>query len=167
MEEPCPNCVLLEARVEELTAQVADLQHQLAELQQQFSLLLQRDSRNSHQPPSKDQPWKSLSERQKSGKASGGQKGHKGKTLKMSEHVDHVVVIPLEGQCGCGHVWDTVDVEAHRARQVHDLPEIRLLVTEYQAEVKTCPHCQSQEQAKFPRMFLARCSMDPAYMDWQ
>lgn len=150
MEEPCPNCVLLEARVEELTAQVADLQRQLTELQQQFSLLLQRDSQNSHQPPSKDLPWTSRSERRKSDKASGGQKGHKGKTLKMSEHVDQIVVIPLEGQCGCGHLWDTVDVDVYRARQVHDLPEIRLLVTEYQAEVKTCPHCQSQEQAKFP-----------------
>lgn len=150
MEESCPNCILLEARVEELTAQVADLQRQLTELQQQLKALLQRDSHNSHQPPSQDPPWKNRSERRKSDKASGGQKGHKGKTLKMSEHVDQVVVIPLKGPCGCGHSWDTVDVEAYRARQVHDLPEIRLLVTEYQAEVKVCPQCQSQEQAKFP-----------------
>lgn len=150
MEERCPNCILLEARLEEQAAQIADLQRQLTEVQQQLTLLLQRDSRNSHQPPSQDPPWTSRSERRKSDKASGGQKGHKGKTLKMSEHVDQVVTLPLKGQCGCGHRWDEVEVEAYRARQMHDLPEIRLLVTEYQAEVKTCPHCQSQEQAQFP-----------------
>ena len=36
------------------------------------------------------------------------------------------------------------------ARQVHDLPETRLHVTEYQVEVKICPHCTQRQQAAFP-----------------
>ncbi|GEM46814.1 hypothetical protein DC3_24490 [Deinococcus cellulosilyticus NBRC 106333 = KACC 11606] len=58
MEEPCPNCILLEARLEEQAAQIADLQHQLMDLQQQLKALLQWDSGNSNQPPSQDKPWK-------------------------------------------------------------------------------------------------------------
>ncbi len=68
----------------------------------------------------------------------------------MSEHPDEIRTLPITGQCGCGQVWDAVAVDRLLARQVHDLPDIRLHVTEYQAEVKICPHCQHQEQAPFP-----------------
>lgn len=68
----------------------------------------------------------------------------------MVDHPDEVVKLPLTGQCGCGQPWAEVEVTDLLARQVHDLPELRLQVTEYQAEVKVCPHCQQREQALFP-----------------
>jgi transposase len=43
-----------------------------------------------------------------------------------------------------------VEVSGQQIRQVHDLPEIRLHVTEYHAQAKTCPNCQNQQQADFP-----------------
>ncbi|WP_245619422.1 DUF6444 domain-containing protein, partial [Deinococcus marmoris] len=60
-----------------LLARVQDLEAQLAQT-----------SKTSSQPPSQDKPWLPKSERQKSGCSSGGQRGHPGKTLKMSEHPD-------------------------------------------------------------------------------
>ena len=108
------------------------------------------DSDTSHQPPSKDVPWKPKSERQKSERSSGGQVGHKGRTLKFSEHVDERVVLPLAGRCACGQVWTQVEVSELVARQVHDVPELRLYVREYQAEVKVCPCCAARGQAPFP-----------------
>lgn len=140
---------------------MTELQHQLADLQGRLKALSQRDSRNSSQPPSQDKSWKPQTERQKSDKHSGGQKGHPGKTLSMSDHPDVIVVVPLEGSCDCGHVWNTVEVDSYRARQVHDLPEIRLQVTEYQAEVKTCPHCQGQQQANFPNNVSGQVQYGP------
>lgn len=68
----------------------------------------------------------------------------------MALHPDEVVVLPLTGTCGCGHAWEGKPVADLLARQVHDLPELRLLVTEYQAEVKVCPDCQQRGQAAFP-----------------
>ena len=73
---------------------------------QDLKARLARDSQTSSQPPSRDKPWKSRSERSSSGKSTGGQVGHPGKTLKMSEHVDEVVVLPLMGLCGCGLAWE-------------------------------------------------------------
>lgn len=68
----------------------------------------------------------------------------------MVEHPDEVVVLPLTGTCACGHAWEEMPVADLLARQVMDLPELRLLVTEYQAEVKVCPGCQQRGQAAFP-----------------
>ncbi|MFK7602323.1 hypothetical protein ACI3L1_08940 [Deinococcus sp. SM5_A1] len=36
------------------------------------------------------------------------------------------------------------------AWQFHDLPDVRPYVTEYEAEVKVCPHGDPYEQAAFP-----------------
>lgn len=152
MEEPCPNCLILESQLRLLKTELAAVKAQL-----------QQDSRTSSLPPSQDPPWKPLSERQKSTKPSGGQKGHQGTTLKMSEHADQVVVLPLTGLCDCGHSWDKVEAETYRARQVHDLPEVRLLVTEYQAEVKTCPNCQGREQASFPENVPGQVQYGPRF----
>jgi transposase len=121
----------------------------LAELRE-IKARLGLDSTTSHQPASQDKPWKTKSERQKGIRPSGGQVGHPGKTLKMVEHPDEVVTLPLQGHCGCGQSWGEVEVTDLLARQVHDLPELRLQVTEYQAEVKVCPQCQRREQALFP-----------------
>jgi len=108
------------------------------------------NSSTSNVPPSQDKPWKPLSERVKTGRPSGGQVGHVGKTLEMSAQPDTVIVLPVTGHCVCGQAWNDVPVQDRLARQVHDLPETRLYVTEYQAEVKICPHCTGRQQAAFP-----------------
>ena len=121
----------------------------MAELQV-IKALFAQDSTTSSQPPSKDKPWAPKSERQKTGRSSGAQRGHVGNTLKMVEHPDEVVSLTLDGSCACGQDWETVAVQGQVARQVHDLPELRLQVTEYRADIKVCPRCAHRGRAVFP-----------------
>ena len=120
----------LEHRVEELQAQVQTLQEQVA-----------KDSHNSHKPPSSDglaKP-KPKSLRPKSERPTGGQPGHPGHTLRMVEKPDRIVPHRVERCSDCGRALDRQEPDRVERRQVHDLPEPKLEVTEHQAEVKTCP----------------------------
>ncbi len=84
-----------EERIAQLEAEVATLREQLAqalarihELEGQQS----KDSHNSHQPPSRNQPWrKRYNQRKASGKPSGGQVGHTGHSLAMVESPERVL----------------------------------------------------------------------------
>ena len=113
----------------------------LAAAIQELKAQLSADSTTSSSPPSLDKPWKPQSERVKTGRPPGGQPGHVGKTLEMSAQPDTVIVLPVSGHRACGQAWDDVAVQDRLARQVHDLPETRLHVTEYQTEIKICPCC--------------------------
>src|SRR2546423_13709134 len=92
---------LLQLRQEnqELHERLAQRDELIAHLQQRVQALeerLAKDSHNSHLPPSSDrfvrQP-KSL--RKKSGKKSGGQQGHPGRTLMFSPTPDAVIIHPV------------------------------------------------------------------------
>jgi transposase len=130
----------LEHRVEELQAQVQTLQEQVA-----------KDSHNSHKPPSSDglSKPKPKSLRPKSERPTGGQPGHPGHTLRMVEKPDRIVPHRVERCAGCGRSLAGQEPDRVERRQVHDLPEPKLEVTEHQAEVKTCP-CGCVNRAAFP-----------------
>ena len=126
----------------------------IEQLQQRLQALEERqgkDSHNSHLPPSSDrfarQP-KSL--RKKSGKKSGGQEGHVGTTLQMSQTPDAVVVHVVECCAHCQQDLRQVAAVAIEKRQVIELPPPRVLVREHQAESKQCPHCHRRTTAPFP-----------------
>lgn len=150
-----------EDEVIQLQAEKQALQEQLAQRDELIGALLKRvqvleerlvkDSHNSHLPPSSDrfvrQP-KSL--RQKSGKKTGGQKGHRGQSLSLSATPDEVIVQTIEQCSHCGQDLHEVAPNGRERRQVIDLPEPRLHVLEYQAEQKVCPHCQRSLTAAFP-----------------
>lgn len=135
-------------RIEQLEAQNAELEARLEKLEGQLA----KNSSNSSKPPSSDglKKPKPKSRREKGKRQSGGQPGHKGKTLEMVATPDEVILHPVTscGECQA----DLSDLEALRMvkRQVFDLPSIRLQVTEHQAEVKTCPCCQKRTRADFP-----------------
>ena len=78
-----------DALILQLFEQIGKLSAEIQDLRSQLS----KNSRNSSKPPSSDgygKP-KPKSRRTKSGKSSGGQKGHKGNMLKQVEHPDQVV----------------------------------------------------------------------------
>jgi transposase len=129
--------------IERLSAEIAELKAQLA-----------KNSRNSGKPPSSDGLKKSpapKSQREKGKRPSGGQLGHKGETLEVVAAPDAVVIHALDCCPHCQHDLKQTAVERVSQRQVFELPPLRLLVTEHQAEQKRCPHCQRQASAAFPQ----------------
>src|SRR3989441_5842820 len=157
----------IEELVKELEAQKAenqtlrnDLAKALASLEQANTRIKQlegqaaKDSHNSSKPPSsngfKEPMRKTQSLREKSGKQSGGQPGHAGKTLMMVEQPDQTVLLTAEQCHGCQQ--DLSEVWACRKErvQVFDLPSVQLQVTEYHVEVKRCPCCQAETRADLP-----------------
>ena len=113
--------------------------------------LAAQNSRNSSRPPSTDGPEqpKPKSLRPNSGRKSGGQPGHPGRTLAFSQNPKHTE-IHLLGKCACGEDLAGVSPAGYERRQVFDLPPLELACTEQQAEIKKCPGCRQTRTAPFP-----------------
>ena len=143
------NPLEIKDQVEALTNKVIWQEKRIKELEAQ----LKKDSHNSSKPPSSDglkKKQKTKSLRKKSNKKSGGQNGHPGKTLEMSENPDKTTNIPLNICPCCGESLSNAPVDGHKKRQVFDIPKMPVFVEEYQAETKTCDHCHSKVRAEFP-----------------
>ena len=141
--------------LEQLRQENTALRAQVALLSERISVLeakLAKDSHNSHLPPSSDrfqrQP-KSL--RKRSGKKPGGQAGHPGSTLMLSETPDLVIVHPVEHYQHCQRDLREVESLQVERRQVLDLPPKRVVVIEHQAQRKCCPSCHEMSSAPFPQ----------------
>lgn len=127
-------------RIDSLEARVKDLENQL-----------HKDSHNSSKPPSSNglkQRTKSL--RKKSERNSGGQKGHPGNTLEWREEVEDTIVHRVKGCKGCGVSLEHQEVDGWEARQVHDLPPLKLDITEHQVQIKCCERCGIVNRGEFP-----------------
>jgi transposase len=79
---------------------------------------LAKNSRNSSKPPSSDGLKKPepKSQRKKSGKKSGGQKGHPGMTLEQVENPDVIEIYSVDVCEGCANPLGTVEPEAYEPR---------------------------------------------------
>jgi len=109
-----------------------------------------QNSTNSSRPPSTDRERpKTRSLRRKSGRKSGGQPGHPGRTLQFSEKPPHVQIYPLL-ECACGQDLSRQPALDFEPRQVFDLPSLTLECTEHRAEIKECPCCHQLGTASFP-----------------
>jgi len=94
--------------------------------------------------------------RGRSGKKSGGQVGHQGDTLRQVETPDRVV--RHEAQA-CLHCCAGLTASMERGverRQVFDLPERLIEVTEHQAAIYVCEHCRGLRRAPSPRGWRRR-----------
>ena len=135
-------------------AVVVSLWHAPQDLQARVKALegqLAKNSHNSSKPPSSDGYTKPApkSLRRKSGRSSGGQKGHRGQTLRWVDTPDYTLDHSV-AQCErCGRSLAEQDPERVERRQVFDLPEPKLEVTEHRRELKTCP-CGHVNRAPFP-----------------
>ncbi len=158
---------LQEAEIRALQEQVRLREQEMDLLKQQVQALqerLKKDSHNSHLPPSSDRfQRRPRSLRKKSGKKAGGQEGHPGNTLHLSETPDEVIVHAVE-RCGaCQRDLRGVGSQGVERRQVVDLPPKRLVILEHQAERKVCPSCQQVTQAAFPEDVRAPVQYGPAF----
>ena len=146
--------MILPPEVEELVAslmrRIEVLEAENAELRRRLDL----DSSNSSKPPSSDglkkKPRILSSLRTRSGKPSGGQKGHRGDTLRQVAEPDLVVEHTAER---CAHCQAQLLADSRigeEKRQVFDLPEKPLIVTEHRAAIHDCPACGRRTRADFP-----------------
>ena len=123
------------------------LENRIKELEMQ----LNSNSQNSSKPPSTDgYKKKTILPKVKHDKQ-GGQKGHKGFTLKKVENPHIVSVIPLTTCSLCGGDLSKIQSVLSEARQVFDLPHPELIVTEYRNQKCTCPHCGVGQFSSFPK----------------
>lgn len=155
----------LQKRVRQLERELSDCQGQFKKLQGRLAL----NSRNSSQPPSSDGLAKApapISLRQKTGRRAGGQPGHPGRTLLVIETPDHVRLHALE-RCPCGlcsgRSLRHQPVIGHEKRQVFELPEKLLEVTEHRAEIKVCPVSGRNVRASFPEAVSAPAQYGPRF----
>lgn len=139
--------LLLQEQMQMLRVEVHELQQKVESLEGQ----LRQNSQNSNQPPSSDGLRKPSpkSLRKPGQRPSGGQPGHEGHTLKRVAVADRFEKHPV-CQCPCGTDLTGTAVAGVESRQVFDLPELRLEVTEHQTEIKNCAACGRRVQAAFP-----------------
>ena len=157
----------LEEHNASLTEQNARLLKQNAALEKANKSLTQRvedlerrlglNSSNSGKPPSSDglskpaRKKRTASLRGRSGRKSGGQPGHPGKTLRQTSEPDEIIDHYPHVCPGCQHSLSDVVCDRHARRQVFDLPPPPpLFVTEHRAHVCACPACGGRVQAAFP-----------------
>jgi transposase len=147
----------LESKIDELQAVVKRLEDKISLIEGS------RSSRTSSTAPSHDIGRSNrVSLRTPSGKKSGGQPGHSGSTLSLSETPDEIVDHqPLS----CGHC--TTDLHAIESssftrRQLVDLPaDISVEFIEHRSHVKTCPQCSLANRGVFPDNLRAPIQYGP------
>jgi transposase len=131
----------LETIVQQLQMRVHELEARLA-----------KNSSNSNKPPGSDglNKGKTKSQRKKSDKKPGGQQGHAGKGLLQSKDPDVIVTHATANCHGCGSSLNEVIGSCAERRQVFDIPQPTVEVTEHRIEEKRCPCCGEVNRANFP-----------------
>jgi len=117
--------------------------------------LTNKNSGNSSKPPSTDGlqklPVMPMSQRKKTGRKQGGQKGHKGSTLEQSVHPDQTLHYRPERCAHCQASLQGCAVSATSKRQVFEIPLPKIEVIEHQAHTLCCCRCGKETRADFPK----------------
>lgn len=115
---------------------------------------LNKNSQNSSKPPSTDYlpPKKPnpKSQRIKSGKKPGGQKGHNGTTLMMVDNPVETKLYTVDRCKKCGKYLHNEIAKDFERRQVFDIPPVKISAIEHRVEIKKCS-CGCTNYAEFPQ----------------
>jgi transposase len=144
--------------ISNLQAENASQSQKIKSLEEKVELLLEllqkkvvkKDSHNSSLPPSSDLFTKNKSLRPVSTRPNGGQVGHKGWTLEMSETPDKITELKSDFCSVCGQSLASELFILKAKRQVIEIPPIIPIYEEYRQYVCQCPTCQHQQLADFP-----------------
>jgi transposase len=149
-----------DAEIARKDAEIDALHAELKELRARLST----NSRNSSKPPSSDgyaKPKRKASvPRERGRRRPGHQPGAPGTHLRQVEKPDDTIIHPPTNCEKCGGSLADGEVVGSEARQVFDLPPIRLLVTEHQAEHRRC-RCGMVTCGKFPPEVRAPAQYGP------
>ncbi|MGH9294762.1 MAG: IS66 family transposase, partial [Acidimicrobiales bacterium] len=98
--------------------------------------------------------------RKASGRRPGKQPGTPGSHLAMVEHPDVTITHRPERCSGCSEELAWAEVTGHERRQVFELPEVRLFVTEHVVEERRC-RCGAVTAGTFPKEATAPACYGP------
>ena len=150
----------LRARVDALMQRNAELEARIADLEERLA----RNPRNSSMPPSAEgfskPPAPSRAERRAAKRKPGKQPGTEGKYLARVAEPDEVLGHAPAACESCGADLADAEVIGTEHRQVFDLPEIRLHVTEHVVERRRCA-CGCETKAVFPPAATAPACYGP------
>jgi len=144
--EELKRIILMQAQeIKLLKARITDLEQKLERY------INRKDSNNSSLPPSKDEnrPQRTNSLREKSERKVGGQPGHEGKTLEMTQYPDEVIEHRACFCPECGKDLSNRPFELSAKRQVIDIPMIKQIVTEHRVYRCICA-CGKMVESEFP-----------------
>jgi len=146
--------IFLIAENKQLREIIIKLEKRIAYLEEELrKAKTKKNSSNSSLPPSTDItiPKRNQSLREASDKKSGGQLGHKGTTLQMSDNPDEIIELHPNycSKCGCNLEHEEFHFESKR--QEFDIPPLTVMVKEYRRNSKKCPSCGHNQKSEFPK----------------
>ena len=113
-------------------------------------LTIKKNSNNSSIPPSTDLSRKNSSLRTPGINKPGGQPGHEGKTLEMTETPDNIIKM-IPNYCNkCGRELSEVNAQLESKRQVVEIPPVNPIYIEYQSYSVICK-CGHKQMGDFPK----------------
>jgi len=139
--------------VEEQNIRITELEKENLLLKSELAdYKTKKNSRNSSKPPSSDfgNIKKTQSLKKSSGKKVGGQKGHKGSSLKMVSNPDTTIKHEPSYCKSCGNDLSLITSKFIDRRQVFDIPPIKPVVVEHQIFSKACT-CGCVTQSAFEK----------------
>lgn len=119
---------------EELIQIIMDLKKEIEALKPPVP----KNSTNSSIPSSKELIPRTRTQREKSGKKSGGQRGHVGHHRERNPHPDAIVKVQTSHCKSCGASLEGIEGTPGEIAQQVDIPLITPLTTEYQQMIKVC-----------------------------
>ena len=143
---------ILRFEYENLKRENSELRIAVEQLRDEISLLKGgKNSGTSSTAPSHDIGRSNrISLRESSGRKSGGQPGHIGSTLSMSETpdetIDHYPCVCEQ----CGEDLHLVESTSYTRRQLVDIPPVMPIYTEHRSHLKICPLCHFANKGLFP-----------------
>jgi transposase len=136
-----------QVHIQQQQVHIQQLNARLHELEARLS----KNSSNSSKPPGSDGlKKKPKSLRSKSGKKQGGQQGHVGRGRSQVENPDLIVTHSQSSCHGCDLNLDRVNGICVEKRQVFDILQPKIQVTEHQSLEKECPCCGELNRGIFP-----------------
>lgn len=142
------------AQIESLEKKVSVLEKRLAAAEKQNIKLT---SSNSNIPPSKDSNKKKRpNNRKKSNKKPGGQLGHKGHVLELSDNPDKITCCLPQSTCpACGKTLNIEDKTIVKVKQEIDIPPVEAFIEQFEQAQIICS-CGHICIGKFPDRLKAK-----------
>jgi len=137
---------------EQMQREIVELRSIVQQLMEEISLLKGgKNSRTSSTAPSHDLVRSnSISLRHSSGKKSGGQPGHAGHSLSLSDTPDEIIHHNPTICEHCGEDLQEVDSVSFTRRQIVDIPPVSPVYVEHRSHLKTCPLCNFENRGVYP-----------------